>query len=104
MLTHNTPWPTQDEYRDAPGSVVASDFYHANDLMPLSDEEIVRRVHSNVAACEPGFADAKVSASMTQMPPAHHAAVAVLQHDLSRLLFLALNMSHMFFLLKGCPC
>lgn len=50
----------QDEYRDAPGSVVASDFYHANTLLPLSDEDIVQRVHRNIIACEPGFAAAKV--------------------------------------------
>ena len=42
--------------------MIASDFYHSNTLMPLSDDEIVRRVHSNIAACEPGFADAKVGA------------------------------------------
>lgn len=50
----------QDEYWDAPGSVIASDFYHSNTLMAMSDDEIVRRVHSNIAACESGFADAKV--------------------------------------------
>jgi hypothetical protein len=65
LLIRQTPhacmvYCLQDEYRDAPGSVVASDFYHANTLLPLSDDEIVRRVHSNIAACEPGFADAKV--------------------------------------------
>ena len=54
----------QDEYWDAPGSVVASDFYHSNTLMAMSDDEIVQRVHSNIAACEPGFADAKVDQCM----------------------------------------
>ncbi|KAF8066234.1 pds [Scenedesmus sp. PABB004] len=30
----------QDEYRDAPGSVIASDFYNASELLPLSDDEV----------------------------------------------------------------
>jgi hypothetical protein len=51
---------TQDEYRSEPGSVIAADFYHASTLLPLSDEEIVRKVHANIAKCEPGFKDAKV--------------------------------------------
>lgn len=50
----------QDEYRDAPGQVIASDFYHSNTLMPLSDDEIVHRATRNIAACEPGFASAQV--------------------------------------------
>lgn len=58
-LTLN-PNQFQDEYRDAPGAVIAADFYHSNALMPLTDAEIVARVHANIAACEPGFADAKV--------------------------------------------
>ncbi|GAB4822730.1 hypothetical protein N2152v2_009776 [Parachlorella kessleri] len=50
----------QDEYRAEPGSVIAADFYHASTLLPLSDEEIVRKVHDNIAKCEPGFRDAQV--------------------------------------------
>ena len=53
----------QDEYRTEPGSVIAADFYHASTLLPLSDEEIVRKVHSNIAKCEPGFRDAQVSSA-----------------------------------------
>lgn len=52
--------PPQDEYKDAPGSVITSDFYHANELLPLSDAEIVERVHSHISACEPGFKGARV--------------------------------------------
>lgn len=50
----------QHEYRDAPGSVITADVYHANLLMPLSDEAIVERMASHIAACEPGFKAAKV--------------------------------------------
>jgi hypothetical protein len=64
-LCQPRPTTLQDEYWDAPGAVIASDFYHSNTLMAMSDEDIVRRVHSNIAACEPGFADAKVSEVLT---------------------------------------
>lgn len=40
--------------------MIAADFYHAPTLLPLSDEEIVKLVHTNIATCEPGFQDAKV--------------------------------------------
>ncbi|CAN0441886.1 unnamed protein product, partial [Hapterophycus canaliculatus] len=51
---HRTGW--QDEYRDSEGSVVASDFYHASELLPLSDEEIVDRVHKTyLSTCVPEF-------------------------------------------------
>ena len=52
----------QDEYRHADGTCIAADFYHANELLPLSDEEIVAKVHRNLAICEPQFAAAKVRA------------------------------------------
>ena len=55
------PPALQDEYAAAHGTVLAADFYHANTLLPLSDEEIVARVMANVAACEPAFAAAKAS-------------------------------------------
>jgi len=50
----------QDEYKTAPGSVIASDYYHSNTLMPLSDDAIVEKTARNIAACEPGFLQAKV--------------------------------------------
>jgi hypothetical protein len=45
----------QDEYRDAPGSVITADIYHSNLLMPLSDEAIVARMADHIATCEPAF-------------------------------------------------
>ncbi|GIL93345.1 hypothetical protein Vretifemale_20752 [Volvox reticuliferus] len=54
----------QDEYRNEPGTVISADFYHANSLLPLSDQEIVDRVVSHVATCEPGFKGAKVTDSI----------------------------------------
>jgi uncharacterized protein with NAD-binding domain and iron-sulfur cluster len=49
-----------DEFRDVPGTVVEADFYHANQLIPLSDEEIVRKVRGDLAICVPAFREAKV--------------------------------------------
>ena len=43
----------QDEYRDAPGSVITADFYNASALLPLSDEAIVARVKAHLETCEP---------------------------------------------------
>jgi uncharacterized protein with NAD-binding domain and iron-sulfur cluster len=45
---------------DAPGTVIAADFYGASSLLPLSDEAIVALVRKNLAACEPAFAEANV--------------------------------------------
>ena len=56
-----TLFALQDEYADEPGTVIASDFYHSNELMPLSDEAIINRVVSNMGACEPAFLGARVS-------------------------------------------
>ncbi|MDJ0719911.1 MAG: FAD-dependent oxidoreductase [Prochloraceae cyanobacterium] len=49
-----------DEYKDESGSVIETDFYHANQLLPMSDEEIVAKVHKDLATCVPGFREAKV--------------------------------------------
>ena len=49
----------QDEYRNEPGAVIASDFYHSNALMALPDEDIIARVQRNLEACEPGFIGAQ---------------------------------------------
>ncbi|CAM9879016.1 unnamed protein product, partial [Ascophyllum nodosum] len=46
----------QDEYRDSEGSVIAADFYHASELLPLSDEEVTERVHRTyLSSCVPEF-------------------------------------------------
>ena len=50
----------QDEYKSEPGTVIAADFYHSNTLMPLSHEEIVHKVKSNLDQCEPSFRSAQV--------------------------------------------
>lgn len=67
------PGGVQDEYKDAPGQVVASDFYHSNTLMPLSDDAIVEKTARNIAVCEPGFLGAKVRACVLPAPvaPSH---------------------------------
>ncbi|MEO0354449.1 MAG: FAD-dependent oxidoreductase [Cyanobacteria bacterium P01_A01_bin.3] len=49
-----------DEFADAPGSVIEADFYHANQLLPMSDEQIVEKVQRDLATCVPEFASAKV--------------------------------------------
>ncbi len=49
-----------DEYCDEPGSVVEVDFYHANQLLPKSDEELVAIAHQRLITCIPAFRNAKV--------------------------------------------
>ena len=60
-----------DEYRDEPGTVVEADFYHANQFLPLSDEEIVSIVRRDLATCVPTFKEAKViDSSVIRLPRA----------------------------------
>jgi uncharacterized protein with NAD-binding domain and iron-sulfur cluster len=60
-----------DEYRDAPGTVVEADFYHANQLLPMSDEQIVAKVHRDLTTCIPAFGDVKVlDSSVIRLPRA----------------------------------
>ena len=60
-----------DEYRNEPGTVIEADFYHANQFLPLSDEEIVRIVQHNLATCIPAFREAKViDSSVIRLPRA----------------------------------
>jgi uncharacterized protein with NAD-binding domain and iron-sulfur cluster len=59
----------QDEYRDEPGSVIEADFYHANQLLAVSDEQIVEKVHHDLATCIPAFREAKViDSSVIRVP------------------------------------
>ncbi len=49
-----------DEYRDEPNTVIEADFYHANQLLSMTDEQIVNKVHHDLATCIPAFKSAKV--------------------------------------------
>lgn len=55
LLRFTTPSPSQDEYKDEPGSVMTVDFYNASGMLPLSDEAIVERVMRHLGTCEPQF-------------------------------------------------
>nr|WP_290225102.1 FAD-dependent oxidoreductase [Trichocoleus desertorum] len=60
-----------DEFRDAPGTVVEADFYHANQFLPLSDTEIVPLVQRDLATCIPAFHEAKViDSGVVRLPKA----------------------------------
>ena len=60
-----------DEYRDEPGTVIEADFYHANQFLPLSDEEIVPLVQRDLATCVSAFREAKViDSSVIRLPNA----------------------------------
>lgn len=60
-----------DQYRQAPGSVVEVDFYHANQMLGLDDNEIIPLVQRDLAACVPGFREAEViDASVIRLPQA----------------------------------
>ena len=49
-----------DEYHEEPHSVIEADFYHANQLLPMSDEQIIAKVQRDLATCIPAFGSAKV--------------------------------------------
>lgn len=49
-----------DDYRSEPGSVVEVDFYHANQLLPMSDEAIIAKVQRDLTQCIPAFGQAQV--------------------------------------------
>lgn len=73
-LLHVICGPVQDEYKLEPGTVIAADFYHANTLMPLSHEEIVSKVKSNLDHCEPSFRSAQVGYKLKSLQNAWRAA------------------------------
>ncbi|MEO1635379.1 MAG: FAD-dependent oxidoreductase [Cyanobacteria bacterium J06631_9] len=50
-----------DEYKDEPGTVVEVDYYHANQLLNLSDEQVLPLVQKDLAGCIPAFGDAKIT-------------------------------------------
>lgn len=60
-----------DDYRQEPGSVVEVDYYHANQLLSLSNEEIIPLVQQDLAGCIPAFGEAQVvDASVIRLPQA----------------------------------
>ncbi|MEL6352881.1 MAG: FAD-dependent oxidoreductase [Cyanobacteria bacterium J06627_28] len=50
-----------DEYKDEPGTVVEVDYYHANQLLNLSHEQVLPLVQKDLAGCIPAFGDAKIT-------------------------------------------
>ncbi|MGI0486493.1 hydroxysqualene dehydroxylase [Pantanalinema rosaneae CENA516] len=60
-----------DEWRDAPGSVIEADFYHANQLLPMDDRAIVAKVQRDLTTCIPTFGSAHViDSSVVRLPKA----------------------------------
>lgn len=60
-----------DEYGAEPGSVIEVDYYHANQLLPLSDAEVLPLVQANLADCLPAFREAKIiDYSIIRLPKA----------------------------------
>ncbi len=58
-----------DEYKNEPGSVIEADFYHANQLLPMDDEQIITKVQRDLATCIPEFAQARViDSSVIRVP------------------------------------
>jgi uncharacterized protein with NAD-binding domain and iron-sulfur cluster len=49
-----------DEFHDEPGTVVEVDFYHANQFLPLADDEILKIVQSYLTTCISEFGDAEI--------------------------------------------
>ena len=71
-----------DEYADETGSVIEVDFYHANQFLPLDNQEIVVIVQKYLASCLPEFEIAKVvDSSVIRLPRAvTHFAPGSYQH------------------------
>ncbi|MBE9011466.1 FAD-dependent oxidoreductase [Pseudanabaenaceae cyanobacterium LEGE 13415] len=59
------------EWRNEPGSVIEADFYHANQLLPMDDADIIAKVHRDLATCVPEFRTARViDSSVVRLPRA----------------------------------
>ena len=52
-----------DEYHNEPNTVIEADFYHANQLLSMSDEQIIEKVHQDLTTCISDFGAAKVTDS-----------------------------------------
>lgn len=60
-----------DEWKNEPGSVIEADFYHANQLLPMDDADIIAKVQRDLATCVPEFRAAKVvDSSVIRLPKA----------------------------------
>ncbi|MBC8123789.1 MAG: FAD-dependent oxidoreductase [Gemmatimonadaceae bacterium] len=60
-----------DEYRDEPGTVIEADFYHANQFLAMSDEQVVPLVRRYLAKCVSAFGEANViDSSVIRLPRA----------------------------------
>ena len=58
-----------DQYQDEEGSVVEVDFYHANQLLPMSDQEIIKKVHRDLTTCIADFGEATIiDSSVVRIP------------------------------------
>jgi uncharacterized protein with NAD-binding domain and iron-sulfur cluster len=58
-----------DQYKNEIGSVVEVDFYHANQLLPMSDEQIIKKVHQDLTTCIPEFGEAEIiDSSVIRIP------------------------------------
>ncbi|MCU0527051.1 MAG: FAD-dependent oxidoreductase [Elainella sp. Prado103] len=72
-----------DEWQPEPGSVIEADFYHANQLLPLSDEQIIAKVQRDLTRCIPDFGAAQVidasvvrlSRAVTHFSPGSYASM-----------------------------
>ncbi len=49
-----------DKYKDEAGTVVEVDFYHANQLLAMTDEQIIKKVHQDLATCISEFGTAQI--------------------------------------------
>ncbi|KAJ0076674.1 hypothetical protein Patl1_35996 [Pistacia atlantica] len=50
-----------DEHKDGPVTVLQADFYHANELLPLEDEDVLAKVMPYLSKCIKGFDTATVT-------------------------------------------
>ncbi|MEM8781011.1 MAG: FAD-dependent oxidoreductase, partial [Cyanobacteria bacterium P01_G01_bin.49] len=50
-----------DEYKESSGSVIETDFYHANQLLTMTDKQIINKVHQDLTTCIPQFANANIT-------------------------------------------
>eukprot|EP01026_Neomeris_dumetosa_P032811 TRINITY_DN2607_c0_g1_i1.p1 TRINITY_DN2607_c0_g1~~TRINITY_DN2607_c0_g1_i1.p1 ORF type:complete len:373 (-),score=56.80 TRINITY_DN2607_c0_g1_i1:222-1292(-) len=57
-----------DEFENE-NSVIAGDFYNASELLPMSDDEILKIMKQMIVSCEPAFAQAEIVDSMVLKAP-----------------------------------